>query len=496
MLPVMDEDQAVTADASPGPSENVGKKILAGGTWRVIAFAFAALLGVVMTAVVSRQIGPADFALFTTAMSLVTIALSLSDVGLLTLGVREYASRPPEERAVSQRALIGLRLITSLITSAGIVLFASYKGYPQDVVWGLVAAGVGICALSLAISYSVPLQATYRLGQVAALEAGRQALQMTLMIVFALTFANVGWLMAAYLPTGVVLAVVAGVLSRKLSPITPSFDLTVMRGLLVAAGAYSFTAAVGANYPFVVQIVTNSVLTAHESGMFSLAFRVFVVGMTAFSAAVGGAFALLVTTVTQDDRERLAFAGRRLSQVALLAGVGSAVGMVTGAGFVVALLGGADFGDAIPVVAVIGLGLPGTFVTLVSTMLLLADHHYFALIVRSASGALASVVVTWLLADLYGPVGAAAGMVIGEYVLAIGYVHKVRQVEPAALPAFVWVLAVMAVGAVACSAALLPIPSLFCAAVGLAFYLALMLVFRLVPPELLNPIRSRLSRAS
>lgn len=491
----MEEAPPAAQSENPASDEGVGKKILAGGTWRMIAYAFSSVLGVVMTAVVSRELGPSDFALFITAMSLVTIALSLSDAGLLALGIREYASKPESERDHSQRVLIGLRLITALITSCGIVAFAVLKAYPSDVIIGLVAAGVGICGLSLCISYSVPLQATFRLGQVAALEAGRQALQMTLMIAFAIAFANVGWLLAAILPTGVVLAVAAGIMSRKLSPITPSFDFVEMRKLLVAAGAFAVTAAIGSNYAFVAQIVSDSAMNAHESGMFSLAFRVFIVGLAVFVAGVGGAFALLVSAVTENDRNRLAFASRRLSQSALLAGFGAATAFVTGAGFIVDLLGGKEFADAVPVVAVVGLAFPGSYLVAVANLHLLADKQFKALIVRAASGALCSVIATALLAKQFGAVGAAGGIIVGEYALAVLYVSKTRSVDAHSVPRLRWVLGAVLAGGGACLVALLPLPSVVNAMIGGAVYLLLVLVFKLVPPELLHPVKSRLGFA-
>jgi O-antigen/teichoic acid export membrane protein len=495
MLLRMSEESAAPGDGASPAEESVGKKILAGGTWRMLAYAFSAALGVVMTAVISRALGPADFALFVTAMSLVTIALSLSDVGLLTLGIREYAAQPPEIREINQRALIGLRLITSAITSTGIVVFAIWKGYPKDLIWGLIVAGFGICGLSLCISYSVPLQATYRLGQVAALEAGRQALQMSLMMMFALLFANVGWLMAAFLPTGVVLAAAAGLMSRKLSSIKPSFDLKVMRSMVVAAGAFAVAAAISTNYAYVAQIVSNSAMTSHESGMFGLAFRVFVVAIAAFSSGVGGAFALLVTAVTEGDRDRLAFATRRLFQSAWLAGVGGAVAFIAGAGFVVAMLGGREFEDAIPVVATIGLALPGSYVVSVAYLHLMADRHYKALIIRTAIGAMASIVATALLADAWGPLGAATGIIVGETVLALACLSKSFTVDRRTLPKPGWAIGVLAIGAVSCAPALLPLPSLVNAMLAGTVFLVLAVLFRAIPPELLHPVKSRLGFA-
>lgn len=496
MLVAMHDEPAVRTSEPAEAEENVGHKIITGGSWRVLAFAFAALLGVVMTAIVSREIGPLDFALFTTAMSLVTIALSLSDVGLITLGVREYAARAADERVAVQQALIGLRLITAVLTSVGIVAFAILKDYPTDLVWGLVAAGIGICALSLAISYSVPLQATFRLGQVAALEAGRQTVQMLLMIASAIIFANVGWLMAVFLPTGIIVAVAAAYMTRGIAPLTPRFDFGLMRSLLALAGIYAFTAAVGANYPYVAQVVSNSVLDAHDSGMFSLAFRVFVVGVAAFATAAGGAFALLARAGSEDDRERLAFATHRLAEAALLAGVGSAAAMVTGAPLIVAALGGSEFADAVPVVMVIGLCYPATNLALVAALNLLADQQYRALIVRVSIGAMASLTLVYLLSEAYGAVGAAAGLLAGEIVLVAGYVTRVARVDRTALPRLRWILTVFVAGALACIPAAISLPALVAPALAGVIYLGLVLAMRLIPPELLHPIKNRLGLAS
>lgn len=496
MLVRVHEEPQQPEPATEDAEQNVGQRILRGGAWRVVAFAFAAVLGVVMTAVVSRSLGPADFALFTTAMSLVTIAISLSDLGLLPLGVREYTSLKDEERAASQRTLIGIRLLASVVTSLGIIVFAIWQDFPDDLVRGLVVAGIGVCAMSLAISFTVPLQATYRLGQVAALEAGRQAIQMSLMIVFAIAFANVGWLMVAFLPTGIIIAIAAGLMSRKLSPITPSFNPTAMRGLLAAAGTFTYTAAVGANYPFVSQIVADSVLEPHDSGLFSLAFRTFVVGMAAFGAAVGGAFALFVTAVKDQDRRRLAFATRRLTQSAVLAGVGFAVAMVTGARVIVAALGGPEFADAVPIVAVVGLAYPATFVSVVGGMNLLADRQYRILIRRISVGAASSLIFVYLLAAQWGAMGAASGLVVGELVLMLAYTARVFVSDRTSLPELRWLLGTLAIGAFACGAALLPLPAIVNALIAGIVYVTLAIALKLIPPELLHPIKSRLGFVS
>ncbi|MFT4049386.1 MAG: polysaccharide biosynthesis C-terminal domain-containing protein [Solirubrobacterales bacterium] len=492
----MDADPTSPREAADfDHDQNVGKLILSGGAWRVLALGFASLVGIVMTAIVSREIGPAQFALFTTAMSLVTIAMTLTDVGLLTLGLREFTARTGEARERTQRTLIAVRLVLGVVSSIAIVAFAALKGYPHNLVIGLAVATVGICGLTLNISYLVPLQATFKLDVVAALEAGRQTLQAVLMTIAALAFADVGWMMATLLPTGVIMAVLAAIPARRLASIVPLFDLSEMRGLLRKVGTFAFVAGIGGTYAFIAQVLANSVLTAHQSGMFGLAFRVFVVMLSICLTAAGGAFPLLVAASEAGDTERLAYASRRLMQSAVIASVGSAVGIIAGAGFIVKVLGGAEFSDAVPVVAAIGLALPGSFMLVVSSLVLLADGHFRAMMWAASIGAFVSIVATGLLADAFGPVGAAIGVAIGEFTIAAGYVFKVRRVDPVALPGLGWVAGVLAIGAVSAAAALLPLPSLICAIVGMIVFVGLAAALKLLPPELVHPVASRLRRA-
>lgn len=493
MLSDMDEARPVAPDGAEfDTDQNVGKLIVSGGIWRLIAFAFAAALGVLATAIISRSVGPADFALFTTAMSLVTIALSLSDIGLLSLGLREFAALKGAERERSQRALITIRMILSVFSAIGIVVFAVLKGYPDYLVVGLVAAGLGLCLFSLQVSYTVPIQATFRLNTVAALEAGRQSLLLLLMIAAVLVTSNVGWLIAAYLPTGIVLVIATVIPASRISSIVPSWDPLAMRQLVSRVGTFAVAATIGGIYAYVAQILCNSILTPHASGMFSLAFRVFAVMLGACMTAASGAFPLFVTAAREGDFERLAYATRRVTQTALLAGAVCTVGMLSGADFIVDVLGGAEFADAAPVVAVISLALPGSFLLIVWSMFLLATDHHRALVVSAVVGASVSVGITAILAMEFGAVGAAAGVAVGEYAIAFGYLSKLVRVDRRALPQPGWALAAVLAAAAACLVVLLPLSSLLMAIVGMLAFALLVLALGLLPPELIHPLRGLL----
>lgn len=464
--------------------QNFGGKILSGGIWRVVGFAVSTLTAVVSTAVVSRVVGPADFAAFTTAFSLITISLSLSDFGLVALGVREFSLYEGEERQRRLRVLITARLALSIVSSAAIVAYAAFAGFPSDQVAGIAAASVGLVAFSLYVSYNVPIQATYRLRLLAILDTARQALHSTLIIVAALASGEVGVIVGVFLPASVVMTVWSATIARKYGSILPLWDAPRLKHLLADVGAFAIAASVGTIYIYVGQIVANHALSGTDAGEFALAFRVFAVMIGACMTAVSGAFPLLVTSA-KEDRERLAYAARRLFQTVMLAALAGTVGLVTGASFVAAVLGGSAFDGAIAPIQVISIGLVASFVLITSSQVLLASGHHRQLIVVSVVGAILSVIATWALASQYGTTGAAAGIALGETLLAMGYIVVVVRVDRRLFPGLRWQAGALFSAAAGCSVALIGLPGLPAAILGLVVMAAFVLVLRLAPPELL-----------
>jgi O-antigen/teichoic acid export membrane protein len=175
-------------------------------------------------------------------------------------------------------------------------------------------------------------------------------------------------------------------------------------------------------------------------------------------------------------------------QTTFISGVAGAVTLICGAEFVVAVIGGPEFNDAIGVMRVVALALPASFVLITGSSYLLAAEHHRTLVAISVIGALISIGVTAALSSIFGLFGTASGLVIGEFVIASGYVTKIAMEDRAALPSLGWIAAVVALGAVCCLPALLPLPGVVLAAIGLLAFAGLALVFKLVPPELTDRI--------
>lgn len=484
---VADGVELPIAEDSVAAQDNIGKKIVGGGAWRIVAYAFATLIAVFAISIISREVGPVDFAQFTTSLSLIAIAIQISDFGLLSLGVREYAALSADTRERTFRALITLRVMTSTLAAVGIVVFGIVMNYPQELVIGLAFAGGAVVIGAMQTSFTVPLQATYRLNLMAMLDATRQLLMSSSMITAALLTGSVGVIIATNLPVSIVMAVLAGCLVFRQVSILPSWDLKTMRSLIGDVGAFAVASSVGLMYAYFSQIVSDAVLSGHESGQFALAFRVYAVLLAGWVIAVSGAFPLLVTS-SRDDIQRMIFATRRLIQTSVVVGAACTVGLVTGADFVVDVLGGAEFEEAAQLIAIVALGLPATFTVVTGSTVLLASGRHRELVAVSIAGAAVSIIFTWIASSLWDGVGAALGLTVGEVVIALSYLWLVWRIDRSALPGLLWLLGVVVAALAGCAIALTGLPALAAAIAGGAIFLVVGLVLRIFPPELTDRI--------
>jgi O-antigen/teichoic acid export membrane protein len=491
----VNSEQALGPGASADPvdpaestahDEHAGHKIVRGGIWRTGAFVFTSVLGVIALSIVSRTLGPSEFSIFVTIISIITVASVLSDIGLVQLGVREFSVNEPGERDRTQRALLTMRLVLSGVAALVMVAFVAYRGYSGSVMAGTLAAGIGLCGLAMQYANTVPLHAVYALRSIAIIEVARQFLYAVLTIIAAVVTGEVAVVIAVYLPLGLAMAVMSGMMARRITSIRPSWDPPAMRRLLGMVGVFALAGTIGAIYPYIAQVATDAVMEPFESGLFGLSFRAYVVAVGAGLVAISGAFPLLVVS-SREDRKRFRNAVRRMIQASALLGAGLSAGLSAGAEFAVSLLGGKEFEGAAQSMSVIAWTTPASFILITGSSTLLAAGRNRPLIAVSIIGSSLSAALTVALAAAEGPTGAAAGILVGEALIAAGYVLAIRSGDLEACPrARWWGGWLLAIGA-GLAVQLVPVPSLVSALLAGGTYTVVVFAARLVPPELLRP---------
>jgi O-antigen/teichoic acid export membrane protein len=479
---------ADNAGESPGSEGNL---LIRGGLVRVLAYAAMVVFSVVWTVVLARKLGVARFGVYTSAMSIATVVATLSDGGMGNFASREYAALHGASRARLMRDIFGLRVTSGAIGTILAGCFALAAGYHSSLLLGVVLATAAVVPLVAAHTMCLPWTNQLRLGLISGLELLRQAIWGCLLIALALAGAGLLSLLASLLVANLVMAIVTRRITRGLDMPRLAIHPRAWPPLMRGAAAFSAATAVGTVYLYTTQIVTSLVASAHQTGLFSVSFRVYVVTAMVPTLVASSALPVL-SRAARDDHERLAYALKRLIELSFAAGIGLALTMAAAAGFVVLLLGGAKFHQATGVLEIQALAMIATFATGPCSFGLLAEGRYKGLLLANGVALVVTAVATIVLAGQFGARGAAIATICGEVTAAVLMYGALLRSRPESRPDVGVMLRLLL--ATACSAPLAfvsAISSLPRAAIVGCLYLALVIALRALPPEILQALPRR-----
>ncbi len=471
-----------------------GPAAIRGSLLRAAGYLAAAVVSLISVSLIIRQLGVVDFGHYVTVVSLVTLAATLSDAGLATIGIREYAVRPPESRDRLMANLLGLRCVLTVLGVAGAALFALVAGYEDRLVVGTLVGGAGIVLTVLQGTYAVPLTAMLRLGTVTGLDFARQVLftAITVPVVFA------GGTLLAFLavpiPVGIAILILTLRQIPDSMPLRPRLDIDECRAMLRTIVPIAAAVAVGAIY-FRMSLILMSLISSEEqTGYFATAYRVLEVVILLPGLIVGAAFPLLARAA-RDDESRLNYALQRLSEAMIIVGVWVAMSVVLGAAFAIEVLAGGSADPAVAVLQLQGIAIALSFVANVWSFGLLSLARYRAVLAITSTGVLTVTVLTLALEPSLHAQGAALAIVAGDSVQALlAFVVLRRSVANSRFPV---ALTVRVGSACALGFAVLLIPGLSSftrTIVATVVYFGALLAVGAIPEELAQAFRERFSR--
>jgi O-antigen/teichoic acid export membrane protein len=457
-----------------------GPLAIRGGVLRVLGYAAGIVLSVASAAVLLRHLTVADFGRYGTVLALVTIVSGLSEAGMTSVGVREYATRRAEDRTRFMRSLLGLRLVLTLGGVALAVAFALVARYERPMVWGTALWGLGIVAGVAAATYAVPLQAELRLGLATGTELLRQAVSVALIVALVLAGAGLLPLLAVALPAGLAMLAATAWLVRGRAPFRPRFAAGEWRQLLAVTVPFAVASAVGTIYVYVSQVLMSLVATETETGLFAASFRVWVV-LAGIPALLVSAVFPILARAARDDRDRHGYAMQRMFEISLLLGTGAALVTAVGAPVILEIVAGPGYEGAVDVLRLHALALLASFQVAVGAFGLLSLHRNRGLLAANGLALLTSVALTLALVGPLGAEGAALANVAGESALAAAYgiaLHRAGlRLSPSILAK---ILPAAAAGGFVPA---LGLPALAATILAGAAYLAVVLALGAVPPE-------------
>ena len=468
-----------------------GPSIVRGTVLRLAAYLLGTLATVASSAFVIRQLGPVDTGRYITVTAIVMIVLTVSDLGLTGIAVRDYstAARSARRRVLSD--LLGIRVTLAVGGLIVALLFTVVAGYPGVMVIGTAIAGVGTLVLALQDACAIPLQVHLRFGWVAGLQMATQLGVAVVSVLLVLAGAGLLPFFATVIPVAIPALLVTAYVGGPDARALPTLDVKRWRRMFQRILPYSGAVVLAVVYFQIAQVMVSLISTAHQTGYFGVAFRVLVSFTTLPPLLVSTALPLL-SRAARDDEQRFAYASRRLAETMALAGCGLALALFLGARFAIDVVAGAHFGPSVEVLRTVSIALCGTFIIGARGYALLSLDRLRAML---AGNALALVVVLAAgvpLISADGAEGAAISLVAAELTLAASYEYALsRSRDELRLGAGFLLRAVaaaVAAGAVALAVGLPPAAS---AILGCALYLAVLLALGLIPVEIREALPGR-----
>ncbi|MBW3609019.1 MAG: polysaccharide biosynthesis C-terminal domain-containing protein, partial [Actinobacteria bacterium] len=373
---------------------------------------------------------------------------------------------------------------------AAALLFATLAGYDRTLVLGTALMGCGLLLASTQSLLTVPLASNLRLGWISALDIGRQAITVTLMLALVVAGAELLPFFAVTIVAGLAALAATVVLVRRTVPLTPAFDVREWWLLLRDSLPYAAATALYVAY-FRVAILLMSLLTEElETGYFATSFRILEMLLPVPALLIGSVFPILARAA-RDDRDRLRYASQRIFEVALIAGVGLVLVIELAAPTIVQVVAG-DAGErSVEVLRLQAPALAATFVAIACGYPLLSLRRHRALLFASLVPLVATVALCFALIPPSGATGAAIATTVAEFALAAANVLLlIRHGEGVRLT--FGVLGPLALATLlGLTAFVLPLHDLVRAAAGSALFVAALAAMRQIPPELFDAARRR-----
>jgi O-antigen/teichoic acid export membrane protein len=465
-----------------------GTAAIRGGAIRVGGYGLCIAVSVVSSAMLLRHLGVVATGSYVTVLSLASMAISVTDAGLATIGVSELSTLPAERAQSFFRSLSGVRLV---FISCGMVLataFAIVSGFSTTMVLGVVLAGIGFELLTAQTTYLLPLVVQLRLEWVTVVETLRQVGGAAAIVALVLLGAPLLSFWAATIPAGLATTALAAILIRGSMPLLPAFDRAEWVPLVRRTMSYSLATAVGVIYFRVAILIMAHVTSGQQTGYYAAPFRIIEVLFVVPQLVVGSTLPI-IARAARDDRERLNYALGRTFEVSLLLGLAAGLALVTGSHFIIGLVAGPQFAPAAIVLRVQGIALIATFVGAVFSYGLLSLGRYREVLSINVAVLLLSGLLTGLLASSYGALGAAWATTSMEGIYAVLLAFAV--VRAGARPQVKLSRPLRAVLAASLGALVLLVPAIPDIArpvLALAIYGVVLLVLGAVPRELLEQV--------
>lgn len=424
------------ADEAPAPldpldSPAAGGSAVRGSALRSAGYVAGLGLGLASAPLLTRHLGVVAFGQYVTVMALVALVAGVTEGGLNSIALREFAANDASGRRRVMADLLGIRVVLSIAGAAIAVGFALVAGYDHILLLGTAVAVGGTMVQVVQTLLGTALQGSMRFGWVTSLELLRQVVSVVLIVILVVGGASLLPFLAVPLAAAVVTLVITLRVVRKITPRRPTFHVRRWWPLIRDTLPFAAAIAVSVIYFRIGVLLVSLISTEEETGYFATSFRIIDVLIGLPPLIAGAAFPILSRAAARGNHDRLRFASGRLIDGTLILGTWLALSLALGSQVAIDIFGGPQFDPSVPVLRIQGLAVIATCMAIAVGHVLLALRRHTAILIANAVALLASVALCLALIPALGAQGAALAIVLAEFTLVATQITFLIRVQPA-----------------------------------------------------------------
>lgn len=322
---------------------------------QVVGKIAATSLGIVITILLTRYLGPVGYGTFTFVLVFVTMFGTVADWGLTLITVREASRNPLLEKEIIGNVLVIRLALATLAAMAAVVTIHLLPYDPQTKVLTSIAS-LYLIALSLKTSFQIIFNVKLVMQNWALSEFSANALTVVLLVWLLNSGAGLTEIVLAYLVGDFFAAGVAAILGYRMLPLRLSLVSRHTKMLLLESLPMGAILVIFTIYNR-IDMVILSVFSGQEAvGLYGAAYRileVLILGAAYFANAV----LPLLSRYAETDRDKLRLLFRKSYVVLLLLGVGAAVATYVFAPLGIAIIAGPKFAGSVVALRILALVL-------------------------------------------------------------------------------------------------------------------------------------------
>lgn len=383
-------------------------------------------LGVIITVLLTRYLGPTGFGAFTFVLVFVTMFGTVADWGLTLITIRE-ASKDQDNAADIIGNTLVIRLILSIIAAIIAALVIWLFPYENTLRVLVSIASLSLIAISLKTSFQIIFNVKLKMENTAISDFSANLLILAIVVAVIKINLGVSGVVIAYLSGDFFAAGLAGFLALRYIPIKPRLLLPSTKFLLLEALPMGALLAIFTVYNRVDTVILSYFKGTEAVGIYGASYRIFevlVLGAAFFANAV----LPLISSLAHTDRAKLGLVYRKSFVILSFLGIGVAMANFLFAPLAIAVIGGSKFAGSVLPLQILSLALIASYFNHLNgyTLIALGKQWYsfaiaiFALIIN--------IVLNLIFIPIYSYNAAALITFITEGFIAVASLYLLRKI--------------------------------------------------------------------